>query len=286
MYTDQQIDDLLKSVEQELNKAEALSKSAPIAKADPQEEEAPAAEAPAAEAAPAPEAPAAEAPAPEAAPEAAAAAPAPEGDPAAMPPAEGAPAEAPAEAAPGEEQMAQEGEQPLSDEELHEIYASMPPEELERHYMIIRSLMQDAYAKAEKETKNETLAKSESGSEKALEELRKENEGLKKASDDSAKEVAALKKSLEGLAAAVEKTILKPVRKSVAGIEFVARNAEGEKPETRPLTKSELTAKIKEKFDKDMASLSKSDREACNDFLLYNEGKEKVEKILGIGGKN
>ena len=285
MYTDKEIDNLLKSVEAELD-AQSLSKSEALSKAPPQEDEAEMAP-PVAEAAPAPEAQAAEAPAPEMAPDAAAA-PAPEGDPMAAPApeAEGAPAEAPAEAAPGEEQMAQEGEQPLSDEELHEIYASMPPEELERHYMVIRSLMQDAYAKAEKETQNETLAKSESGSEKAVEQLRKENESLKKASEDSAKEVAALKKSLEGLASAVEKTILKPVRKSVAGIEFVQRNTGSPETESKPLTKAELTVKIKEKFDKEIGSLSKSDREACNDFLLRDIGKEKVEKILGIGGKN
>ena len=271
--TEAEIDQILADVEQTLN-ASVLSKSEKtpkkLAKADEDrpEDDRPAAEAPAPEssalAEDAPAAPPAEGAPTEEAP--------------AAPPAEEAPAEgAPAEETPAEGSEEELEEPQLSDEELHQIYGSMSPEELERHYMVIRQYMQEAYAKMEKSEKDSKEAGSSKDSE-AIESLKKDNASLKD-------KVGELQKSLEVAVKALE-IGLKPVRKSVAGIEYV-KKSEADSPVVKPLEKSELQAKVGE-FYQDKAKVSalkKSERDAIDNFLLNGSDKEKVEQILNIGGK-
>jgi hypothetical protein len=124
MMSDKELDELLNSVSasvQNLKKCDT-AKISDMKKDGDKPEEIPAA---------APEAPGAEAPAPEA--------PAPEAE---APAAEGSeqPPEAQAPQGEGEELSGD-----ISDEELQQIYGAMPPEELEKHYMIIRSLLMQQY---------------------------------------------------------------------------------------------------------------------------------------------
>jgi len=102
--------------------------------------------------------------------------------------------------------------------------------------------------------------------------LKKENEALKT-------EQQKLNKSIDLLTKAIEAGF-KPVRKSVAGVEFTTRSEEIS--EAKPLTKSELMEKIKVKVKE--PSLSKSERDLINQYVLYGTDKEKVEKLI-IGGK-
>jgi hypothetical protein len=258
-FTEKEVDALLESVSRELENVESLSKSvqkeepkaSPAAlKKDEEEDEKPA--------------PAAEAPA-EAAPRAYAEA-----------PAEAAP-RAYAEASPEGEGEAPGAQPDISDEDLAEIYASMPPEELERHIMIAQAVL--SHMKGEDEEGAAYSAPPEQPmamSEKA------DREGLAKAEsriDEIAKQVETIGKSVDLLTKAIEAGF-KPIRKSVAGIEFTERAPEG--PEQKPLTKSELVAKLNDKAKS--PNLSKADREVINRYCMYGEGRDQAEKLVS-GGK-
>jgi uncharacterized secreted protein with C-terminal beta-propeller domain len=114
---------------------------------------------------------------------------------------------------------------------------------------------------------------------KTMDKAEKEKlEGLEKSNSELRKQIELLTKAIE--------VGFKPQRKSVAGIEFIrkgeadqaAAKVEGGQNFTQ-MSKSEITVALNEKC-KD-AGLTKSDRQAINDYLLYNEGREKVETILG-----
>lgn len=206
--------------------------------------------------------------------------------------------DSPAMGAPGEQAVPQEGEQglegeqggdaPLSDDELHEIYASMDPAELERHFMIIRSLLQGAYGDAgqgapesagapegapapaapqagQPMQMSERINKSEQATQSKLGQLEKEN--------------LELKKSLEKVVSAME-IAFTPQRKAVTDLAFIQK---GEmQGDVKELTKAEITTILSEKSKQ--PGLSKSDRDAINDYLLRGESKERVLEIVK-GGK-
>lgn len=251
MYTDAEIQGLIDQVSSELDKANTLAKSEKLKKDD----EKPEMEAPEA-------APEALAPVPEAA-AAPEAAPAPEG---AMPPGpEGEPG-------PQDEQ--------ISDEELGQIYQSMPPEEQQRHMAILQQVLQGGQeqppAPAPAPSPEAPMAMSEKAIEAALS---KSEEKLDAKFQDIAKKYAEIAKSVELLTQAIEAGF-KPVRKSVVGIEFTEKGApQGDKP----LSKAELTDKIKEFQKQSGASMKKTDRDLINSYLLHGVDKEKVEKMV-IGG--
>lgn len=290
--SDKEIDDILATVERSLEQAPQLSKSL---KKDDEEaaeekpEEKPAEEAPAA---PAQEAAAEEAPA-EAADESSR-----EAAEAADESAEEA--EAPAEAEEGEAALESESEDaPLSDEELQQIYGSMPAEELERHYMAIRQHLEQhmgdeaggeekaaeaaqaaapeqAAMKSEEAAKGQSIAKNESSAVVESEEVK----ALKS-------EVEKLQKVAETAVKAVE-LVLQPSRKAVTGIEFIRKNEEMESKSSAnedfsKLSKADIDAKIKQIGP---ANLSKTERQTVNNFLLTSEGKDKVLDIIkSKGGK-
>ena len=167
----------------------------------------------------------------------------------------------------------------LSDDELHQIYASMEPQDLERHYMIIRSMLRDAYAKMEKSEKS-----TESNKEK-VEDMAKNEEYETKISQLEKSNVE-MQQSLEAAIKAVE-LIHKPERKAVTSevqvlgkteSDVAGQNTEGE-VDFSSLSKSDITAKLNEKVRD--PKLSKSDREAINGYLLSGSGKEEIIKLLG-----
>lgn len=186
----------------------------------------------------------------------------------------------------GEEALAEEGEEPISDEELDQIYASMPPEERERHYMILRRHLQGDYEKAEKgqemsinaEANGEKpCAKSEDATTEAAAEENPEVTELKKKLEENEKQVSLLTKTIELLA--------RPKRKAVTQLAHIQKSEadEGAKPESlkksaKDLDKKELTAKLTELSKSD--KLDSQERQAINDFCLYGEGKDKVIELI------
>jgi hypothetical protein len=293
-FTDADLDNLISSVDAELSKAEKLAKSAALKKAAPPapDEDAPPADAGApADAAPAADAGAsappadaamadAGAPPADAAPAADAGAGAPPADAAGAPPADGS-----EQGLEGE----QGGDAPLSDDELNEIYGSMQPQELERHFMVIRQHLESAYAGGQQQDagaqppqqaapqaapqappapagmemgKSEDLAKSE-------------NVSLKQKLADQEIAITNLTKAFEALA--------KPQRKAVTDLEFI-KKSDTEDQSSRELSKEE----IREAYGKiGPAALSKGERDLVSDYFLHNTKKREVEQLIqSKGGKS
>jgi len=283
-FSDADIDNLIASVEETLQKSALLAKSGSLKKDDDSEadEQSPAADQAPAEA-PAPEMEAA-APAPDAAAPEASEAPAQDAPPAeAAPemeaaPQEGAPEqEAPAaEGQPDEQALEGEGqgeEAPLNDEELEQIYGGMDPQELERHYMIIRRHLEGAYAKAEEKESDEESEKDES-----KEEEQKEHDDMEKSEKFAslAKTVEEQKRAIEMMTKAFE-LLARPERKAVTDLAVIQKS----EPEHKELSKSEIDERIRKVSP---ASLTKAERETVNAYLLHGEGKEQIEKIISKGG--
>lgn len=195
------------------------------------------------------------------------------------PAAEGSPSDAPApeaSASEGEQALEQESpDAPISDDELKEIYGSMPPEELQRHFMVIREILRGAQPEAspapapapEAEASPKPEMDKSEGANKEIEDLKKKNEELEK--------------SLSRLALVME-TVFKPERKAVTDIAFI-KKSEADNAEDKHLSKEEIRKLANEKCRD--RTLSKSDREALNDYLLYGGSSDQVMKIIKSGGK-
>lgn len=271
-FSEAEIDDILSAVEETLEKAQKLAKGFPPAKGDNDGDEG--GDAPDMEAAQGQDPSMNEMPSDAGAPPAPEASP--EGDDMAE---EGS--DAGAAPAPGEDEMSadpaaqgqENGEEQLegdngelNDEELHQIYSSMDPSELERHYMIIRSMLRDAYAKMEKSENSQGGA----ALEKANSQLRKDNEEMKKS-------IEAMVKTLS--------VISKPQRKAVTEIFQVINKGEGDTgtaadtKDYSTLSKSEIVGELNKKVQDH--KLSKSDRELINGFLLHGENHSQIIKLLG-----
>jgi len=283
MLTEKDVDEIIASVTKEIDAAEMLAKSdkskelkkdEPPKPEDEQDPAAAAAAEPPMDASSMPgeaQEPAAEGPAPDAAPSDASPEAAPE-----------APPEQAAQSP--DQQLEGEPQGEISDEELMDIYQSMPPEELERHVMIAQQIL--AQMKGEQQApeapmpgeqpqpeQQQPMALSEKGGSNLAKSERDQE------IDDLKKQVADLSKSTQLMTQALE-TAFKPVRKSVAGTEFVSRGSDA--PEVKQLSKAELTAALNKK-SRD-GSTSKADREAINNYVLNGIGREAVEKMI-TGGK-
>ena len=196
----------------------------------------------------------------------------------------GAPGEgAPQAGAPGEEQLGQESaDAPISDEELKEIYGSMAPEELQRHFMAIREILRGAQQPSpEAGAQPPAAPPAPAGAPMAMSE--KEN-GMNKTEQAEFEALKKKNQELEaslGRLATVMEVALRPERKAVTDIAYIQKS-ENDKPEGKELSKAEVRALANEKC-KDK-SLSKNDRDAISDFLLRGEQSEKVMQIIK-GGK-
>jgi hypothetical protein len=277
-FSESEIDKLIADVDATLTKAEALAKSAlkkdDVPPQDDDQQDQP------------PAAPAAPAPGPDAPPvDAAPAAPA-DGAPAApeAPPQEGQPQ--------GEQAIGQEGQEdaPLSDDELQEIYSSMPPEELERHYGVIRQILQSAYASqapapaAPGQEAQPPAAPAAPGGAPAAPEAPSQDEpefgkseemsALRKQVEDQGKALEAVTKAFEILA--------KPQRKSVTDIQFISKSDIDPANQPKELSKEEIQSWVKKTGP---AALNKSDRETISNYFLSGSGKKDVEKIINSKGE-
>lgn len=222
--------------------------------------------------------------------------------------------QAPAEEAPAEPEHAEEAPEAddnISDEELIEIYQHMPPEERERHFMLLRHVMEqemeqpqaepeqapeqpEEQPQAEAELPKSEMKEEEKEDEKKEEEkedkekAEKKEKPMKKSEDSEKlssleKENEELKKSLEKLVGVLD-VAFKPVRKSVAGMEFIQKG-EQPAPQAQVLSKSQKIEKLNELTKSQGSKLTKSDREAINDFVLRDGSEEKINQLLNLGGK-
>lgn len=284
-WTDQDVDNLLASVEETLVKVDVLAKSASLKKdEDPNKkpEDAAAPAAPPADAAPAADAGAAPMDA------------APAADAGAAPAADaGAPPADAAAAAPGAEgDQALAGEQgedaPLSDEELSQIYSSMAPDELERHYSIIRQALQASYSQDQGQA--DQAGAPAPGAEAAPAAPGAGAPPDMNKSEDKAviekltKQVGEQAQAIEQITKAFE-VLTKPSRKSITDIqvmhksEFDAPPADGSQPMTKDQVK-EGARKL------NPAKLEKGERDQMNKFFITGEGQAEIEKLIhSKGGK-
>lgn len=276
-WTEQDLDNLMTEVTETLEKAEALSKSA-ISKADDDKKDDEAAAAPAQDAPPA--AATASADAGQSA--------APAADAAQAPADQGAPADAAAAdasaapAADGDQALEAEGQQqdaPLSDEELSQIYSSMAPEELERHYSIIRQALQSAYSQDQGQAAAAPAAPAPDAQAAAP-----AAPGMEKS-----EAITALESKVAELTAANEQIVkvfevlTKPARKSITEIQ-VMQKSEGDSPSANEPMTLEQTKEAARKLSP--AKLEKGERELVNKLFLTGEGHKEVEKLIhSKGGK-
>jgi outer membrane biosynthesis protein TonB len=270
-FTDKDLDNLIASIEESLDKAEVLAKSKTLKKDDGEQDEAMEDAPPAAEAAPQEQSPGMgdqsmeQAPAQEA----------PE-----------APEAAPSEE--GEEALKDEGEDaPLSDEELAQIYGHMNPEELERHFMVIRQVLQSHYEQGGEEGQEQAPEAPEAAAAPQMpEEEQQEMAAQKSAKED---ELIALKKTIEEQSKSIEllgkafEALTKPQRKAVTDVEYIRKSEVEENSKSRNLSKDE----IRDLYGKiNPGSLSKGERSMVNNYFLNGENKKEVEQIIqSKGGK-
>jgi hypothetical protein len=291
--SDAQLDEILSQVG-DMAEALAKSESKTIEKAEPKdmkkddkpEEEAPKGDEPKADesAAPAPEAEAGAPPAGDQAPDA-----------------EGAPE--------GEGDMGGE----MSDEELQQIYGSMEPQELERHYMVIRQILQGYYSEGQGEAasapeapapapeapamKAEMSGQKNGGSSGGIPSAESGVKGggapkapsgnVQKSEADPEKdamkaELEALKGQVGNLVVALEKSF-KPKQKAITGIEYISKS-EAEEVKPSGLSKEAKKAKLSEIVKSEPGKLSSDEKNAINRFFLYGEEDSKLDKIIS-GGK-
>jgi len=175
-------------------------------------------------------------------------------------------------------------------ETIDDLYASMSKNEIEAHYSSLKKVMM---AKAEeKEEEKEEKEEDKEHEEKEKKEAKKEDkeEEIEKCGDMSVKksekslvqENEELKKNLDTLNDLVSKLFSSkkaPAQKAITAASFIAKSEEieTETVEIAEMSKSEITAKLKAL---DFQSLSKSDRNAINNFYLKNESVEKIKHLI------
>lgn len=180
-----------------------------------------------------------------------------------------------------DQQLEQEGQQgqdgEISDEELQQIYGSMDPQELERHYMILRGILRDQYQKAEGAESAKEMDKcgemtSMSKSEKMVID---ENAALKA-------KIQELEKSTDGLLKAV-KILSQPTRKAATmAVQVLNKSEDGltTGDDLAPLSKSEIKDRLTQICKTNM-TLTKSERDLANRYFINGSNELEVLKLIG-----
>lgn len=174
-----------------------------------------------------------------------------------------------------EEVMAKSEEENTEEEyeTVDELYNSMSKSEKEAHY---NSIKKSLFGEAEEEVmakSEEEVVTEESEDEVSL--VKSENEELKKSNEE-------LKKSYEELNALVSKmftTKKAPSQKAITNTNYIAKSEETgeEEADLTKMSKSEITQKLK---SVDQENLTKSDRNAINDFYLKNASVETIKHLI------
>ena len=193
-------------------------------------------------------------------------------------------------------------------ETIEDLYASMTKNEIEAHYSSIKKVMmtksedeeeEESKEHEEKEKKEDkrheekeemekcgemSAKKSEDEDEEEEEEEKKKSDAPKmdKSEKSLVAENEALKKNLESLNDLVNKLFASkkaPAQKAITATSFIAKSEELETEgvNVAEMSKGEVTAKLKAL---DFQSLSKSDRDAINNFYLKNESVEKIKHLI------
>jgi len=156
-------------------------------------------------------------------------------------------------------------------ETIDELYGSMDKAEKEAHY---NSIKKSLFGEVE-ESEEEVIAKSEETETEEDSLVKSENEELKKSNEE-------LKKSYEELNALVSKMFTAkkvPAQKAITNVNYIAKSEETntEEVDLTKMSKNEITTMIK---SIDQESLTKSDRNAINDFYLKNASVETIKHLI------
>ena len=163
---------------------------------------------------------------------------------------------------------------------------SLSPEELERHYSVIREALSSHYGQGQEQQQPEMAAAApeeqpqmpeQQASQEQEDPMMQKSEdmiALQKKVDDQAQAIELMTKAFEVFA--------KPTRKSVTDIQFINKSEDNSKP----AMSFEETKKAAADLAKS-GKLDKSERETVNQFFLSKgEGLEQVQKIIhSKGGK-
>lgn len=171
--------------------------------------------------------------------------------------------------------------------EMHKMYKSMNKKEKEAHYGSLKKALfgeeeneGDNKVKEEpkkeheaKESKEKEESEEDKKAKKEKEDKEKEDKKVEKSEVDTLKlENAELKKNLEKLVSTMNASMKKgpPAQKAITQIQYITKSEEVAKeiakPDVTKLDKSEITKLLTVKTRD--AKLSKSDREAINDYCL------------------
>jgi hypothetical protein len=180
-----------------------------------------------------------------------------------------------------EEESAEESSFPYSEQDMQtitSIYSEMSKSEMEAHYNSIKKALfgestessmeksEEQKVETEKETNEEeiSLIKSE------IEKTKAENEELKKSLSITESVIQSLFESIKTKA---------PERKALTGVGYIAKSEETVEKniDLSKLSKGEITGKLK---GLDYSSLSKSDRDAINDYYLNSGSVEKIKHLI------
>lgn len=161
-----------------------------------------------------------------------------------------------------------ETESEESFETIEELYDSMNKSEKEAHYAACKKSLfgEEESSETEEpvvEAKEEVMAKSES------DKLKEENEELKKSYNQ-----------LNELVSKMFSVKKAPAQKAITGTDYIAKSEEVEGEEAIDLSKmskGEITEKLK---TVDQSNLTKSDRNAINDFYLKNGSVDKIKHLI------
>lgn len=160
-------------------------------------------------------------------------------------------------------------------QELETIYSSMTKAEAEIHYKTLKKSLFGQESEEETEEQSEEAEEIQAPTE-SFEKSEKEIV-LSTQNEQLVKENEELKKSLEEVKTHIQNFVTRqaPQRKAITDIE-VLRKTEEQAP--KELTKSEIDSKLKSKVRE--SSLSKSDRDAINNYYLFNGSTESIRHLL------
>jgi len=186
---------------------------------------------------------------------------------------------------PQDNSMEENLDQPLSDDELREVYSAMPIDELEKHFMIIREILQ---SKGGEGSEEQAPAPEAPAPEAPAMKSENQNSNLSKSQKD--KEIALLKAQLNeqtktlALLTKAFATLAKPERKAITQIAELGYIAKSEASDMqKSLTHEEMSQMYKKLGP---SSFSKSENTVIMGYFLKGINKNEAEKILLTkGGK-
>jgi hypothetical protein len=188
---------------------------------------------------------------------------------------------------PQDNSMEENLDQPLSDDELREVYSAMPIDELEKHFMIIREILQSKGGEGSEEQAPAPEAPAPAPEAPAMK-SENQNSNLSKSQKD--KEIALLKAQLNeqtktlALLTKAFATLAKPERKAITQIAELGYIAKSEASDMqKSLTHEEMSQMYKKLGP---SSFSKSENTVIMGYFLKGINKNEAEKILLTkGGK-